>query len=52
MVTDTHFAGAGFAHFDLHQVHLLGAAMLVNLDGTRKGGRHSELQRRLVEDIR
>jgi len=31
---------------------LLGAAMLVNLDGTGKGGRHRELQRRLVEDTR
>ena len=33
MVADTHLAGAGLAHGDLHQLQLLGAAVLGDVDG-------------------
>jgi hypothetical protein len=34
MVADTHFARSGLTDGYLHQMHLLGATVLVNLDGT------------------
>jgi hypothetical protein len=34
VVANTHLAGARLAHRNVHQAHLLGAAVLVDLDGT------------------